>query len=302
MQTREWHWSPHLSSLCKESKRDDKLFFMVIGFHLKCRDLLASMLESILWSFKCPSLQKTLLLHTLRSRTSISKPGSSLLTLVSLACCFFAGIPTSTSETSPLAGKTAWPSTLSYTDTGKKRRMAESTLALQRKHSGPPTPSAQCLSSSFCFISSTPLVFCSSFFCSIFFYPFRPDLVDFGNLKGSNPTHNLQSAFNVAEQQLDVTKLLDPEGKWTPPPPTPTPGQRKLTCLWAWWKRINQKTSLAVTWPVLFHRCVHREPGREVHHHVRGGILPLLLQDEAARRRGQESRKGETRTMTSLFP
>lgn len=44
---------------------------------------------------------------------------------------------------------------------------------------------------------------------------------------------------------------------------------------------------------VLFCRCVHREPGREVDHHVRGGILPLLLEDEAARRRGQASRKGE---------
>ncbi|XP_056283080.1 spectrin beta chain, erythrocytic isoform X2 [Pseudoliparis swirei] len=46
----------------------------------------------------------------------------------------------------------------------------------------------------------------------------RPDLVDFGNLKGSNPTHNLQSAFNVAEQQLDVTKLLDPEDVFTENP------------------------------------------------------------------------------------
>jgi len=41
----------------------------------------------------------------------------------------------------------------------------------------------------------------------------RPDLVDYDKLKRSNPTHNLQNAFNVAEQKLDVTKLLDPEGK-----------------------------------------------------------------------------------------
>ena len=41
----------------------------------------------------------------------------------------------------------------------------------------------------------------------------RPDLVDYGKLKRSNPTHNLQNAFNVAEQKLGVTKLLDPEGK-----------------------------------------------------------------------------------------
>lgn len=41
----------------------------------------------------------------------------------------------------------------------------------------------------------------------------RPDLVDYNKLKRSNPTHNLQNAFNVAEQKLGVTKLLDPEGE-----------------------------------------------------------------------------------------
>ncbi|XP_037652637.1 spectrin beta chain, erythrocytic isoform X2 [Sebastes umbrosus] len=46
----------------------------------------------------------------------------------------------------------------------------------------------------------------------------RPDLVDYTNLKRSNPTHNLQSAFNVAEQQLGVTKLLDPEDVFTENP------------------------------------------------------------------------------------
>lgn len=43
--------------------------------------------------------------------------------------------------------------------------------------------------------------------------PSRPDLVEYNNLKRSNPTHNLQNAFNVAEQKLGVTKLLDPEGE-----------------------------------------------------------------------------------------
>uniref|UniRef100_A0A3Q2ZFB6 Spectrin beta chain n=1 Tax=Hippocampus comes TaxID=109280 RepID=A0A3Q2ZFB6_HIPCM len=46
----------------------------------------------------------------------------------------------------------------------------------------------------------------------------RPDLVDFNQLKRSNPTHNLQSAFNVAEKQLGVTKLLDPEDVFTENP------------------------------------------------------------------------------------
>ncbi|XP_026085186.1 spectrin beta chain, erythrocytic-like isoform X1 [Carassius auratus] len=46
----------------------------------------------------------------------------------------------------------------------------------------------------------------------------RPDLVDYGNLKRSNPTHNLQQAFNVAEKNLGVTKLLDPEDVFTENP------------------------------------------------------------------------------------
>uniref|UniRef100_A0A4W5R2Y8 Spectrin beta chain, erythrocytic n=1 Tax=Hucho hucho TaxID=62062 RepID=A0A4W5R2Y8_9TELE len=46
----------------------------------------------------------------------------------------------------------------------------------------------------------------------------RPDLVDYSGLKRSNPTHNLQNAFNVAEQTLGVTKLLDPEDVFTENP------------------------------------------------------------------------------------
>ncbi|XP_072425255.1 spectrin beta chain, non-erythrocytic 1-like isoform X1 [Chiloscyllium punctatum] len=46
----------------------------------------------------------------------------------------------------------------------------------------------------------------------------RPDLVDFNKLKQSNATYNLQQAFNIAEQQLGVTKLLDPEDVYTENP------------------------------------------------------------------------------------
>ncbi|KAL2094242.1 hypothetical protein ACEWY4_008961 [Coilia grayii] len=39
----------------------------------------------------------------------------------------------------------------------------------------------------------------------------RPDLIEFENLKRSNAHYNLQNAFNVAEKELGLTKLLDPE-------------------------------------------------------------------------------------------
>ncbi|XP_033955138.1 spectrin family protein isoform X1 [Pseudochaenichthys georgianus] len=39
----------------------------------------------------------------------------------------------------------------------------------------------------------------------------RPDVIEFDNLKRSNAHYNLQNAFNVAEKDLGLTKLLDPE-------------------------------------------------------------------------------------------
>ncbi|KAK1900120.1 Spectrin beta chain non-erythrocytic 1 [Dissostichus eleginoides] len=39
----------------------------------------------------------------------------------------------------------------------------------------------------------------------------RPDLIEFHKLTRSNATHNLQQAFNIAEHNLGLTKLLDPE-------------------------------------------------------------------------------------------
>lgn len=47
-----------------------------------------------------------------------------------------------------------------------------------------------------------------------FLYSFRPrpDLLDFESLKKCNAHYNLQNAFNLAEKELGLTKLLDPEG------------------------------------------------------------------------------------------
>ncbi|KAG9346529.1 hypothetical protein JZ751_006840 [Albula glossodonta] len=39
----------------------------------------------------------------------------------------------------------------------------------------------------------------------------RPDVIEFDTLKRSNAHYNLQNAFNVAEKELGLTKLLDPE-------------------------------------------------------------------------------------------
>uniref|UniRef100_A0A8C0SHT7 Spectrin beta chain n=1 Tax=Canis lupus familiaris TaxID=9615 RepID=A0A8C0SHT7_CANLF len=39
----------------------------------------------------------------------------------------------------------------------------------------------------------------------------RPDLLDFESLKKCNAHYNLQNAFNLAEKELGLTKLLDPE-------------------------------------------------------------------------------------------
>lgn len=39
----------------------------------------------------------------------------------------------------------------------------------------------------------------------------RPDLLDYSSLHPSRPLHNLTCAFHVAEQELGIAQLLDPE-------------------------------------------------------------------------------------------
>ncbi|XP_058915030.1 spectrin beta chain, erythrocytic [Kogia breviceps] len=46
----------------------------------------------------------------------------------------------------------------------------------------------------------------------------RPDLIDFDKLKDSNARHNLERAFDVAERQLGIIPLLDPEDVFTENP------------------------------------------------------------------------------------
>lgn len=42
----------------------------------------------------------------------------------------------------------------------------------------------------------------------------RPDLIEYNKLTKANPTYNLNNAFNVAEDRLSLTRLLDPEGNF----------------------------------------------------------------------------------------
>jgi len=43
-------------------------------------------------------------------------------------------------------------------------------------------------------------------------FVYRPDLIEYNKLIKANPTYNLNNAFNVAEDRLGLTRLLDPEG------------------------------------------------------------------------------------------
>ncbi|CAJ0934140.1 unnamed protein product [Ranitomeya imitator] len=46
----------------------------------------------------------------------------------------------------------------------------------------------------------------------------RPDLIDYHNLKSTQPLHNLNNAFNVADTKLGISKLLDAEDVVIPHP------------------------------------------------------------------------------------
>lgn len=43
----------------------------------------------------------------------------------------------------------------------------------------------------------------------------RPDLVDMDRAKGRTNKENLKEAFKIAEHELNIPRLLEPEGKWS---------------------------------------------------------------------------------------
>lgn len=45
-------------------------------------------------------------------------------------------------------------------------------------------------------------------------FDFRPDLIQYDKLQKSNALYNLNNAFEVAEEKLGLTRLLDPEGQY----------------------------------------------------------------------------------------
>lgn len=45
------------------------------------------------------------------------------------------------------------------------------------------------------------------------FYNSRPDLIDYEKITKVDAEENLEQAFEVAETQLGITPLLDPEGR-----------------------------------------------------------------------------------------
>ena len=47
----------------------------------------------------------------------------------------------------------------------------------------------------------------------MFVFAYRPRLIDMGKVYRQTNLENLEHAFNVAEKDLGVTRLLDPEGK-----------------------------------------------------------------------------------------
>lgn len=44
--------------------------------------------------------------------------------------------------------------------------------------------------------------------------PFRPDLIDYRQVRRNSPRQNLDLAFSIAESEFGVTKLLDAEGMY----------------------------------------------------------------------------------------
>jgi len=49
-------------------------------------------------------------------------------------------------------------------------------------------------------------------YCVIVTYLYRPDLINYDELKATQPLSNLNIAFDVAEKELGIARLLDAEG------------------------------------------------------------------------------------------
>jgi len=62
-------------------------------------------------------------------------------------------------------------------------------------------------------MNETLMYVASSLIVFLWFCFGRPDLLEYNKLTKANPTYNLNNAFNVAENKLGLTRLLDSEGQ-----------------------------------------------------------------------------------------
>eukprot|EP00118_Oscarella_pearsei_P018140 m.184464 g.184464 ORF g.184464 m.184464 type:complete len:3710 (+) comp39319_c1_seq2:34-11163(+) len=99
---------------------------------------------------------------------------------------------------------------ISLEDESKEIRSAKDALLLwcQRKSKGYPNVAVKNFTTSWC----DGLAFCA------IIHKHRPDLIDFASLKKCNPEQSLNLAFDVAEQELGIARLLDAEDVNVPRP------------------------------------------------------------------------------------
>ena len=89
---------------------------------------------------------------------------------------------------------------------------------------------------SFLLCDTYAAIFCHGNSC--FFLPTRPRYIDMTKVFRQNNIENLEQAFNIAEKDLGVTRLLDPEGTCSAPRSPPSPllsSPAGLDWFGAWW-------------------------------------------------------------------
>lgn len=95
--------------------------------------------------------------------------------------------------------------------------------------------------------------------------------------------NNLHNAFNVAENQLGLTKLLDPEGL----------SANRMHYIHPYY---------VICCVISLCRCGRRTSWWKIHHYLCRHLLSLLFQDESYCCWGKENWKGEYRILLFFYP